>query len=98
MKRGSEMKINFKPKNNLEKFGWRVYAMLVENFPQTFFVGGTVRDLLLYDNAADIDIATSATPNEVIGILNKNRINFDERGKKFGVITARKKNMPVAIT
>lgn len=38
---------------------------------QAYFVGGCVRDLLLGREIHDIDIATSATPEEVQGIFDK---------------------------
>lgn len=82
------MKYNYKPKTNLEKFGDKVYNSLVENFPQTFYVGGMVRDLLLHRPITDIDIATSATPDAVADQLNSNGIKYGDRHKKFGVITA----------
>ncbi|WP_077213778.1 CCA tRNA nucleotidyltransferase [Bacillus dakarensis] len=37
---------------------------------QAYFVGGSVRDLLLNQEIHDVDIATSATPDEVMGIFN----------------------------
>ncbi len=42
--------------------GFKIYNLLVENFPRTYFVGGTVRDFLLKKTTKDIDIATSAKP------------------------------------
>lgn len=72
--------------------------MLVENFPQTFFVGGTVRDMLLKHNILDIDIATSARPDEIVSLLEKNQIVCDDKNKNFGNIIAKQKNLSVEIT
>lgn len=91
-------KISFKPKTILEKFGFKVYSVLVENFTHTFFVGGTVRDLILNKNILDIDIATSATPAEVVFVLNKNQIYTNSAFKNFGVIEAVAKKLKVSVT
>lgn len=82
------MYFNYFPKNNIEKFGTKVFSALVENFSQTFFVGGMVRDVLLNKPILDIDIATSAKPEEVIQILKSNNIKFIDTYAKYGSITA----------
>ncbi len=87
-----------KPKSELEKFGVKVYHALVENFSQTFFVGGMVRDLLLKRKIVDIDIATAAKPEQVTKILSLMGIDYTDANKKFGVITAQQKNLKVGIT
>ncbi|MEQ2528111.1 CCA tRNA nucleotidyltransferase [Robertmurraya yapensis] len=38
---------------------------------EAYFVGGSVRDLLLNREIGDVDIATSATPEEIKGIFSK---------------------------
>lgn len=38
---------------------------------EAYFVGGSVRDLLLNRDIGDVDIATSATPDEIKGIFSK---------------------------
>ncbi|MFA5990792.1 MAG: hypothetical protein WC794_00920 [Candidatus Doudnabacteria bacterium] len=95
---GSDMKYLFKPKTNLEKFGIKVFSVLVENFSQTFFVGGMVRDLLLGKKIVDIDIATQAKPDEIVKLLRLANILVDEKFKNFGVIIARQGNFQVEIT
>ncbi len=47
-----------------------------------YFAGGCVRDALLGNGAKDFDIATSATPEEVLGIFP----NADSIGAHFGVM------------
>ena len=91
------MKYNYQPKNKLEKFGVKVYSALVENFPQTFFVGGMVRDLLLHKPVTDIDIATEALPNQVENVLQKAGIEYSGKIKNFGIITAYKNKLAVEI-
>ena len=49
---------------------------------QAFFAGGCVRDLLLGAKPKDFDIATSATPDEVIALFPRTQ----EVGAHFGVV------------
>ena len=80
------MKLSIDSKNPAEVFGKKVYDLLVENFPQTFYVGGFVRDKLLGKKVTDIDIATSAKPAEVVLLLDAAGLKHDDAGKNFGVI------------
>jgi tRNA nucleotidyltransferase/poly(A) polymerase len=80
----------YKPKTELEQFGDKVYSLLVDNFPQTFYVGGIVRDLLLNKQVTDIDIATSAEPLEITGLLRDKDIVYDSAYINFGVVVAKK--------
>lgn len=49
---------------------------------QAFFAGGSVRDLLLGIAAKDFDVATSATPDVVVGLFEKTHAV----GAHFGVV------------
>ncbi len=80
------MRLNYQPQSSLEKFAHKVYSVLVENFPRTYYVGGMVRDRLLHKKVTDIDIATSATPEQVKRILSARRILFDDHYQNFGII------------
>jgi tRNA nucleotidyltransferase (CCA-adding enzyme) len=91
------MKFKYKPKSKLEKFGEKVFKLLVDNFPQTFYVGGMVRDLLLHREITDIDIATQAKPDDIIKTLSKAGITADTGHKQFGVIIAKNINCSVEI-
>jgi tRNA nucleotidyltransferase (CCA-adding enzyme) len=91
------MNIKYQPKNSLEKFGQEIYFLLVENFPETYFVGGTVRDILLNRKVEDIDIATSAKPEAVAEILKNHFIDFNLGYKNLGVILALKENLIAAV-
>ncbi len=51
-------------------------------------VGGAVRDLLLKKEVHDFDFCTKYLPEEIIKILNKNKIKAIPTGVKFGTITA----------
>jgi len=52
------------------------------------FVGGSVRDALLGLRIGDIDIATSASPERVIELLEKARIKVVPTGLDHGTVTA----------
>ncbi len=91
------MKLSIDSKNPLEAFGKKVYGLLVENFPQTFYVGGFVRDKLLDKRVTDIDIATSAKPAEVVALLDTAGLKHDDTGKIFGVVKVFYKSHAVEI-
>jgi poly(A) polymerase len=52
------------------------------------FVGGSVRDALLGQRIGDIDIATSASPERVIELLEEARIKVVPTGLDHGTVTA----------
>ncbi|MDR3642942.1 MAG: CCA tRNA nucleotidyltransferase [Candidatus Doudnabacteria bacterium] len=91
------MKLNYKPSTELEKFGDKVFNLLVENFSQTFYVGGMVRDLLLGKTVTDIDIASISTPDQVKNILARSGILYNDAFQKFGVVVASKDQLTVEI-
>jgi tRNA nucleotidyltransferase (CCA-adding enzyme) len=63
--------------------GKQILKQIKRNGYEAYFVGGFVRDRLLGIESKDIDITTSATPEEVISLFN----NVKETGKKFGSVT-----------
>ncbi|EDV24632.1 uncharacterized protein TRIADDRAFT_25022 [Trichoplax adhaerens] len=65
----------------------RVIQLFQENNYQIRLVGGVVRDVLLDKVAKDIDLATDATPDQMIEILKKNEIKYVETGLQHGTIT-----------
>ena len=67
-------------------FVQNLYKLLVENFPHTYFVGGAVRDACLHKKTLDIDMATSARPEQILALLKKSGINFSVAGMQFGVV------------
>jgi tRNA nucleotidyltransferase/poly(A) polymerase len=93
----TSMHINYQPNSKLEKFGAKVFNLLVENFPQTFYVGGMVRDTLLHLKVADIDIATQATPLEVSNLLAEKNISHDNLFHRFGVVAAKKDSYKIEV-
>src|SRR5262245_30661323 len=63
-------------------FAISVVRTLRERGHQAYFVGGCVRDLLLKREPADFDIATDATPEQVMGIFP----DTYAVGAQFGVV------------
>tara|TARA_Y100000310_G_scaffold186067_1_gene186109 strand:- start:1055 stop:2257 length:1203 start_codon:yes stop_codon:yes gene_type:complete len=54
---------------------------------ELYVVGGAVRDTLMNKSPKDYDLATNATPDEVIRILESHgRLKLDLTGKSFGVV------------
>lgn len=88
----------FIPQNLYEQLGLQVYKLLVENFAQTFFVGGMVRNLFLGSKVLDIDIATEATPQQVIALFNNGSWRIDTSAQKFGTISLIKNKHEIQIT
>jgi tRNA nucleotidyltransferase (CCA-adding enzyme) len=65
------------------KKGIQVLKKLHEAGYEAFFVGGYVRDMLLGIKSSDIDITTSALPEEVINIFD----HVKETGKKYALVS-----------
>lgn len=61
-------------------------------------VGGCVRDELLGVEPKDYDIASTASPDQVVALFKKNRMRFLDYGKEHGTITALMPSGPVEIT
>lgn len=91
------MEISLHKTHQAELFGKKVYNLLVENFPLSFYVGGFVRDKLLKRKTCDIDIATSATPEQTIALLQKKGIKYSDAGRQFGVVRIESKGCNVEI-
>lgn len=63
--------------NIIENAGFEAYA-----------VGGCVRDYIMNKPCDDIDIASSAKPEQLEAILSQNNIRYIETGLKHGTVTA----------
>ena len=68
----------------------RIYRIFKSKGKELFVVGGSIRDALLGREPKDWDLATDATPDEVIRMLKHESFikNIIETGKAFGVINA----------
>ncbi len=78
--------------NMFDKYGYEAYL-----------VGGAVRDLLNGDlsDDPDIDITTNATPEQIIDIVNINKIDWFQEGKNgrnYGTVNVMYNNIPVQVT
>jgi tRNA nucleotidyltransferase (CCA-adding enzyme) len=69
--------------------GAKKLISIIENYGyEAFEVGGCVRDFLMNRHCDDIDITTSATPDEVEKALTSNGVRYIETGLKHGTVTA----------
>ncbi len=60
---------------------------------RAFLVGGCVRDILLHRDPADFDVATSATPEEVLKLFPHGL----DVGAQFGVVLVRQDSLKVEV-
>jgi len=70
-----------------------ICGTLQRNGFQAFLVGGCVRDLLLHRDPSDFDVATDATPSEVLRLFP----NGVDVGAQFGVILLCQDSLKVEI-
>lgn len=64
-----------------------LFKILLKNGYEMMLVGGCVRDYLLNKPINDYDLATKYTPQELIKILEQNKIKYLTTGINFGTIT-----------
>lgn len=70
---------------SLSKSAVAVVARLCENKHSAFIVGGAVRDLLLGKRPKDFDVATDATPEQIVALFRGARII----GRRFQIVHVR---------
>ncbi|MBX4187681.1 MAG: CCA tRNA nucleotidyltransferase [Candidatus Doudnabacteria bacterium] len=90
--------IKFKPTSKLQKEGLKIVQLLKRNGFKAFWVGGTVRDVLLKREIDNLDIATSARPDQVEQVLGKAGYKTKAVGRAYGTILATSKFGPVELT
>ncbi len=83
---------------NLPKNAKKIISLLIDNGYKAYAVGGCVRDYLMGVDCADVDITTSATPQQVESVLKTNKIDYIETGIKHGTVTAVIDHVPFEIT
>ena len=76
----------------------KLIALLSAAGYEAYAVGGFVRDMLMGREAGDVDITTSATPDEVESVLTENSIKYIETGIKHGTVTAVIDHEPFEVT
>jgi tRNA nucleotidyltransferase/poly(A) polymerase len=86
------------PKTQLEKEGLKVVSLIKKSGFLAFWVGGTVRDILLRRKADNIDIATSLNPKEIAKLLRRAKLKTLFFGEKFGTICVATKYGLIEIT
>ena len=64
----------------------KIYKLFKKNKKQLYIVGGAVRDAILGKSPKDFDMATDATPDEVLKMAKQGRFKTYEVGKSFGVV------------
>ena len=75
-----------------------IQNLLTSHSFQTLACGGIVRDYLLQKKNSDVDLATIATPEQMIAIFQNKKIKYIETGLKHGTLTVFYKNQTVEIT
>tara|TARA_Y100000739_G_C20607740_1_gene466666 strand:+ start:1560 stop:2720 length:1161 start_codon:yes stop_codon:yes gene_type:complete len=76
----------------------KLFQLFIEKSFDIYFVGGCVRDFLLNLPIKDIDISTTALPNEIISIARENNIKAIKTGIEHGTITLVYKTIQYQIT
>lgn len=76
----------------------KLIDLINESGYDAYAVGGFVRDSIMNRECGDIDIASSALPNELEAILDANGIKYVETGIKHGTISAIIDHVPYEIT
>lgn len=72
----------------LSKNAEEIIVMLENSGYEAYAVGGCVRDFLMGRACDDVDITTSATPQQTESVFSHNDVRFIETGLKHGTITA----------
>ncbi len=76
----------------------KLISLLLSAGYKAYAVGGCVRDSILGKPMSDVDICTSALPEETERLLEENSVRFVETGLKHGTITAVINHTPYEIT
>ncbi len=80
--------------NSYVETGKSLLKKLNDHGFEAYFVGGFVRDFLLQIPSTDIDIATSATPSQVIDLFPETK----ETGLRYGTVTVRLEGYSYEVT
>lgn len=83
---------------NLDNNSKNLINLLIASGYLAYAVGGCVRDALMGVTPKDVDITTSAKPDEIISVLASNNIKYVETGLKHGTVTAVVDHIPYEIT
>ena len=75
-----------------------LFSIFKKNDAEIRLVGGSIRDAFLDKEIKDIDTATIIKPNDVLEILNNNKIEYDDFAIQYGSIIAYPLDQKVQIT
>ncbi len=73
-------------------------AKFTERGFELWFVGGCVRDALMGVSPKDIDLTTSATPDEQVALYRDHNLHYIETGLQHGTVTVVLDRIPYEIT
>jgi len=73
-----------------------LHLLFKENGHTLYVVGGSVRDFLNSEKPKDFDLATDATPDQVLDMLGK-KYKTNLQGKSFGVVVVYTNDQPMGM-
>jgi tRNA nucleotidyltransferase/poly(A) polymerase len=79
------------------KFALRIHQLISSKYQHTYVVGGAIRNVLLHKKISDVDFATSATPMQIMRILDDNNIPYSKAHMQFGIVIATSGNQKIEI-
>jgi len=74
-------------KDKIPDYCKKALALLNDAGYEAYVVGGAVRDLVMGKDPHDFDVTTSATPDEVIAVMDKAGVRYIPTGIKHGTVT-----------
>ena len=66
----------------------RLFDIFENEAKEVRLVGGCIRDALLRKETKDIDVAAKVQPDEIIRILDKHKIQYENFAYRYGAIIA----------
>ena len=76
----------------------KITKMFIDKGYKIYFVGGCVRDSILGNPVTDIDMSTTALPDQITQIAKANNLRAIPTGIKYGTITIISNCKPYQIT
>ena len=76
----------------------KIFDIFNNELKEVRLVGGCVRDALLYRKSKDLDFATNFEPQEIVNILRRNEIFYEDFAYQYGSIVSYVNNTKIQIT
>ena len=90
---------NYSVGNLLQKYSIkRLFDIFENESKEVRLVGGCIRDALLGKETRDIDVAAKVKPDEIIKILDKHKIQYENFAYRYGAIIIIIENQKFQIT